>query len=97
MILGVIASSKSFASVLINGYVASSSPDFCSKVTSTTQIYTSQYNLIINAYNNAASIYSNSSLTTLAPSGYYGDSKGGAGQTNYYWSGTAWTTSNKCK
>lgn len=96
-IVGVVSSSKkSINGQSINGYVAGDSDTFCAGRTSATTVYNSTYTSIANAFTNTSSIYSNSGLSSLASTGYYGDTSGGTGDNNYYWSGTAWGESKTC-
>ena len=96
-IVGVVSSSKkSINGQSINGYVAGDSGAFCAGRASGTTVYNSTYTSIANAFTNNSSIYSNSGLSTLAATGYYGDTSGGTGDINYYWSGTVWDKSNTC-
>ena len=95
-IVGVVSSSKKSSGKIINGYVGGDSGVFCAGRTSATTVYNSTYTSIANAFTNNSSIYSNPGLSTLASTGYYGDTSGGAGETNYYWSGTVWDKSNTC-
>jgi hypothetical protein len=95
-IVGVVSSSKKSSGKIINGYVAGDSDTFCAGRTSATTVYNSTYTSIANAFTNSSSIYSNSGLSTLAATGYYGDTSGGTGDINYYWSGTVWDKSNTC-
>ena len=81
----------------INAYIEATSARFCNGTTSATTVYNSTYSTIANAFTNNSSIYSNLGLSTLASAGYYGDTSGGSGQTNYYWDGTAWDGSNSCR
>jgi|TARA_R110000868_G_scaffold140437_1_gene355983 hypothetical protein len=98
-LVGVVASSKKYTSGVqtINGYIGTTSDKFCTGVTSATTVYNSTYTSIANAFTNNSSIYSNLGLSTLASAGYYGDTSGGSGQTNYYWNGTGWGKATSCK
>lgn len=99
-LVGVIASSKKYtggSTQTINGYVGASSARFCAGTTSATTVYNSTYSTIVSAFTNNSSIYSNLGLSTLASAGYYGDTSGGSGQTNYYWNGTGWDGATSCK
>ena len=98
-LVGVVASSKKYTSgtQTINGHVGATSARFCAGTTSATTVYNSTYSTIVNAFTNNSSIYSNLGLSTLASAGYYGDTSGGSGQTNYYWNGTTWSGATSCR
>ena len=99
-LVGVVASSKKYTgggTQTINGYVGATSARFCAGTTSATTVYNSTYSTIVNAFTNNSSIYSNLGLSTLASAGYYGDTSGGSGQTNYYWNGTTWSGATSCR
>jgi len=98
-LVGVVASSKKYTgggAQTINAYVGANSGRFCVGITSATTVYNSTYSTIVSAYTNNSSIYSNLGLSTLASAGYYGDTSGGSGQTNYYWNGTGWDGATLC-
>ena len=63
-------------------------------------IYTPTYTTLANIVSNAANIYTNASLTILAPSGHYGITNGGSGNTWYKWydegAGHVWANSGTC-
>ena len=63
-------------------------------------IYTPTYTTLANIVSNAANIYTNASLTIIAPSGFYGITNGGPFNTWYKWydegGGHQWTASGQC-
>jgi hypothetical protein len=60
----------------------------------TPTVYSSTYSTISAAFTNSSPIYSNSTLTTLAPDGYYTDT---LSTTYYFWDRGAWSTSTACR
>lgn len=77
-------------------------PDaFCSGDGNTlVTIYTPTYTTLANIYDNKSNIYTNASLTIIAPSGFYGITNGGSGNTWYPWinkgEGLEWASSGAC-
>ena len=63
-------------------------------------IYTPTYTTLATIYSNNAYIYTNSSLTTLASSGFYSLTNGGNGAVWYGWTSagisSGWTSSGTC-
>lgn len=57
-------------------------------------VYSSTYSTIATAFSNSSPIYSNSSLSTLAPDGYYTDT---LSTTYYFFDRGAWSTSTACR
>ena len=95
-LIGVVASSKK-GNQTINAYFGTGPDEFCAGSTLATTVYNSTYSTIANAYTNNSPIYSDSGLSFLADDGVYGDTSGGAGQTNYPWSATGgWSDSSVC-
>lgn len=89
--------------VAISVYKNTKSTDFCSATGNTNvNIYNSTYTTLANIYGgtgNSSKIYSDSGLTTLAPTGYYGMTNGGSGNTWYAWDASgdgAWTSTGDC-
>ena len=81
---------------------AETSEVFCTGFGNTlVTIYTPTYTTLANIVSNAANIYTNSSLTTLASSGFYGITNGGLGNTWYQWTdqgiGFLWASSGTCE
>jgi hypothetical protein len=75
--------------------------DFCNDNGNTlVTIYTPIYTTLANIVSNTANIYTNASLTILAPSGHYGITNGGSGNTWYKWydegAGHVWGNSGTC-
>ena len=56
-------------------------------------VYSSTYSTIAAAFTNSSPIYSNSTLTTLAPDGYYTDT---LSTTYYRFTVGVWSTSTEC-
>lgn len=79
-------------------YNSSQNPNaLCSDIGNTSfTVYTATQTTLANVYANTASIYSNTNLSTLAPSGTYSNFNGGSGKTYFQWNGTAWTGTNTC-
>ena len=90
--------------VAISVYKNGSSGSFCTgtggNANTNVNIYNSTYTTLANMYTNNSSIYSDSGLTTLAPTGYYGMTNGGGGTTWYSWtnggSSSGWTSTGDC-
>ena len=88
-------------SVYYNSDVGNSDA-FCNNAGNTlVTIYTPTYTTLANIVSNAANIYTNSSLTTLAAAGHYGITNGGLGNTWYQWTdqgiGFLWASSGTCE
>ena len=80
---------------------AGNSNSFCTGIGNTlVTIYTPTYTTLVNIFNNSAYIYTNSSLTTLASSGFYSIMDGGEGASWYGWTSagisSSWTSSGTC-
>lgn len=60
----------------------------------TPTVYSSTYSTIADAFANSSPIYSDSSLTTEARTGYYTDT---LSTTYYLWDRGAWSTSTSCR
>ena len=80
---------------------AETSEVFCTGFGNTlVTIYTPTYTTLTNIFNAGAYIYTNSSLTTLATTGFYSIMDGGDGASWYGWtsgtSSSSWTSSGVC-
>lgn len=78
-------------------YYASDYSTICSGRAGTVTVYAATDTTITSAYSNSNSIYSDSSLTTIASSGWYADSYP---STNYQWTsgeGASWTSTATCE
>ena len=87
--------------VQLSVYYNADPESFCAGAGNTlVTIYTPTYTTLANIVSNAANIYTNASLTILAPSGHYGITNGGSGNTWYRWydegAGLQWTSSGIC-
>jgi len=89
----VVQLSVYYNSTNANNFCASSGNDYIT-------IYTPTLTTLVAIFNDNANIYTDSGLTTEAPSGYYSVLDGGDGTTWYQWtsggSGSDWTGSGTC-
>jgi hypothetical protein len=88
-------STTTIAFQTLTGYSNSNSTKFCAGDATNTAVtvYTATQTTLAAAYANSAQIFSDTTLTTLAAAGIYGNSDGG---TWYTWNGTAFTTTGTC-
>ena len=90
---GQIANTPSFIEITVE-YNATRSDRLCGGDSTTQVVYTATSSTIASAFLNDESLYTDSALTTLAPTGFYTDT---IGTTNYGWnSSTGWVDEYPC-
>lgn len=100
--IGIAASSgvSTINYTSINVYYHVQSSKLCQGLGTASVVYVqgsgSSIDTILEAYSSSTTIFSNTSFSTSASSGYYSSVNGGSGSIYYDWGTGGWSTSGSC-